>query len=148
MAILKSLLLSLKSLLSGISIKKSLFLTLVTTLVCSISVAMAADTTPVTTLTGLQANLDNTFSFGLQILVDVATVSGLGLFFLGVFSIYTSHTKQSSGGKPMSHGLVMVACGAVLIGLPYFFKIASTAVIGGSHQIGSTAGLSSFITKQ
>ena len=144
MIIFRSILRSIKSLFGGFSIKKSLFLTLVAVLACSISVAMA-DTTPVTSLSGLQANLDNTFSFGLKMLVDVATVSGLALFFLGVFSVYTSHTKQASGGKPMSHGLVMVACGAVLLGLPYFFKIASTAVIGGSHQIGSSAGLTAFI---
>lgn len=102
--------------------------------------------TAVTTLSGLRTNIDNTFSFAMGILIDLGTISGFVLFFLGIFSVYTSHTKQAAGGKPMSHGLVMIACGAVLIGMPYFFKITSKAVSGADvHQIGSDTGISNFI---
>jgi hypothetical protein len=94
-----------------------------------------ADATPVATLSGLSTNVNSILVFGSKILTNVSTVAGLALFFLGIFNLYTSHTKQSSGGKPMSHGLVMLGCGALLIGLPYVFQLAGNSVIG-THKVG------------
>lgn len=100
----------------------------------------------VTTLTGLRSNVDKTFGFAMELLIDLGTISGFALFFLGIFSVYTSHTKQAAGGKPMSHGLVMLACGAVLIGMPYFFKIATKTVTGADpHKLGQSSEISSML---
>lgn len=96
-----------------------------------------ADAANVTNLTALSGNLDTALRFGSKALTNTATVAGLGLFFLGIFNLYTSHTKQASGGKPMSHGLVMLACGALLIGLPYVFQLVGNSVVG-SRAIGQT----------
>ena len=100
-----------------------------------IGTASAFADTKVTTLSGLSGNINTILIFGSKVLTNTSTIAGLALFFLGIFNLYTSHTKQASGGKPMSHGLVMLGCGALLIGLPYVFELAGNSVIG-THKVG------------
>lgn len=100
----------------------------------------------VTSMTAMNTQINSVFQLGARTLTNVGAISGLGLFFTGIFNVYTSHTKQQSGGKPLSHGLMMIGAGACLIGLPYMYGAVGKTVYGSSYgKIGkaSIAGSSS-----
>ena len=97
-----------------------------------------ATATKVTTVSSLGKNVNTLLKFAAKMLTSTSTVAGLALFFLGIFNLYTSHTKQASGGKPMSHGLVMLACGAALVALPELFTLMGGSILGGTNTIGAS----------
>jgi hypothetical protein len=92
----------------------------------------------VTSLSGMNQSMNHVFQLGAATMTNVGAVSGFGLFFVGIFTLYNSHVKGSNGGKPMSHGLMMIGAGACLIGLPYMYQSVGTTVFGTAAKIGDT----------
>ena len=78
-------------------------------------------------------------------MTNVGAVSGFGLFFVGIYAVYNSHTKGQNGGKPISHGLMMIGAGACLIGLPYIYQSVGSTVFGKGKaaKIGDTTVVAS-----
>ena len=75
----------------------------------------------------------------MRIVSSVSVVAGLALLYGGINSLYGSHVKKGAGGKSATHGLTLLLCGALFIGLPYTFDIVSSAIWGGvTSKIGET----------
>ncbi len=72
---------------------------------------------------------------------DIGVVVGAFLIVMGVVTLYNSHVKQASGGKPMYIGLVALFAGSMLMGLPVCFNLMSNSVVGTFHTVGDTTGI-------
>jgi hypothetical protein len=93
-----------------------------------------ADSHPVivTNTADFRNNTSLFMQFIVRIASSIAVLGGLGLLFSGLLSLYGSHVKKGAGGKPAAHGLTLLGCGAILIGLPYLFVITANTFWGQS----------------
>lgn len=93
----------------------------------------------VSTIGGLRGNTAHTLSVFVGIVSSVAVIGGLALIYSGIVNLYKSHTKQGAGGKSGMHGVTLLLCGALFIGLPYTYSIVSSSFWDGSKtKIGET----------
>jgi hypothetical protein len=129
---------------SKFKMKKLLrYIPIMSLLACAFLGAAFADGHPV--VVNNTADFRNNSALLMQFIVRVASsiavVGGLGLLFSGILSLYGSHVKKGAGGKPAAHGLTLLGCGAMLIGLPYLFVITANTFWGQSTtKVGENDG--------
>ena len=91
-----------------------------------------AGTVVVSTISGMRDNTSGFFHSVVRLVANIGIVAGLFLIFSGLMSLYGSHVKKGAGGKPPSHGVTLLGCGGILIGLPMAFLIAAHTLWGHS----------------
>lgn len=107
------------------TIKRLLLLT-VSMCVCGVAMAKGGGGGTGVTLTHITSNIANAVSNTSTILMDIATVAGIGFVFAAFFKFHQH--KQNPTQVPLSQGITLLIIGAALAVFPALMSTTSQAV--------------------